>query len=355
LFHHGVPFSLQLLSCLHSGGQQLEAERDAMVKQTVERYKMEANLMSERHQMEEKQRLEAIEVERQRLEREELERVERRKQAEEERRQKLAAEEEKRKLAEEEKRKRQIEAKEKAEEKRRLAERQAMEQRQREETQRRQEEENNRKQKRLQEEAMLQQKKQEEQLRKVRIQETTIEKSGGGVLKSPCVTRRSDDINGLGFGQVRTGSVISRKISFMQRAGSLEPDPRAVSESPAPRRRTVRFAGLESPSPTGQAPARPKVQTGSVSAEVQRWTQGSGWTQMVTQMDRDAVSQSPVPFSPSQRRSLSESRSFSPVSPVSPTPRTVISPVAFSSPTPPSQQVPERLSPPISVCSEKSA
>merc|ERR1712089_32244 len=54
--------------------QQLEAERDAMVKQTVERYKMEANLMSERHQMEEKQRLEAIEVERQRLEREELER-----------------------------------------------------------------------------------------------------------------------------------------------------------------------------------------------------------------------------------------------------------------------------------------
>merc|ERR1712041_36221 len=51
--------------------QQLEAERDAMVKQTVERYKMEANLMSERHQMEEKQRLEAIEVERQRLEREE--------------------------------------------------------------------------------------------------------------------------------------------------------------------------------------------------------------------------------------------------------------------------------------------
>ena len=58
--------------------------------------------------------------------------------------------------------------------------------------------------------------------------------------------------------QVRTGSVLSRKISLLTRAGSLEPEI-DFTESPAPKRRTVRFAGLDSPSPTMPTGRRPKV------------------------------------------------------------------------------------------------
>ena len=59
--------------------------------------------------------------------------------------------------------------------------------------------------------------------------------------------------------QVRTGSVMSRKISLLTRAGSLEPEIDFATESPAPKRRTVRFAGLDSPSPTMPTGRRPKV------------------------------------------------------------------------------------------------
>ena len=126
------------------------------------------------------------------------------------------------------------------------------------------------------------------------------------------------------------------------------------------RRRTVRFAGLDSPSPTLQAARRPKVlpptslatppqvHTGGVAAEVQRWTESTGWTHMVAQMDRchpglphhpvarDAASQSPVsrrPVSESPRPTLSPS----PHPTLSPSPHPIASPV---SPSPgPTQQV----------------
>merc|ERR1719268_104274 len=75
--------------------QQLEAERDAMVNQTVQKYQMEASIMAERQQAEEKQRLDALEQERQRQAREEMERVEIAKRLEEERLQRVKAEQEK--------------------------------------------------------------------------------------------------------------------------------------------------------------------------------------------------------------------------------------------------------------------
>ena len=52
---------------------------------------------------------------------------------------------------------------------------------------------------------------------------------------------------------------MSRKISLLTRAGSLEPEVDFTTESPAPKRRTVRFAGLDSPSPTMPTGRRPKV------------------------------------------------------------------------------------------------
>ena len=53
--------------------------------------------------------------------------------------------------------------------------------------------------------------------------------------------------------------MLSRKISLLTRAGSLEPEVDFTTESPAPKRRTVRFAGLDSPSPTLPTGRRPKV------------------------------------------------------------------------------------------------
>ena len=63
--------------------------------------------------------------------------------------------------------------------------------------------------------------------------------------------------------QVKTGYVMSRKISLLTRAGSLEPEV-DFTESPAPKRRTVRFAGLDSPSPTMTTGRRPKVGLGPI-------------------------------------------------------------------------------------------
>merc|ERR1712192_64456 len=183
----------------------------------------------------------------------------------------------------------------KAEEKQREEDRKAGEKRKREEAQRRQEEEEARHQRKQEEETRIAQKREQEELRRAHQQRTEVGRSGVVAgLSSPQVTRRADDLHGLGFGQVRTGSVLSRKISLLTRAGSLEPEVDFTTESPAPKRRTVRFAGLDSPSPTLPTGRRPKVETGGVAAEVQRWTQSSGWTGVVAQMDRDAAGQSPM-------------------------------------------------------------
>ena len=75
---------------------------------------------------------------------------------------------------------------------------------------------------------------------------------------------------------------MSRKISLLTRAGSLEPEVDFTTESPAPKRRTVRFAGLDSPSPTMPTGRRPKVvflllenslKKDSLPFSVSRWRQ----------------------------------------------------------------------------------
>jgi len=224
--------------------------------------------------------------------------VERAKKLEEERLQRVRDEQEKIRATQAERKRMEEEAREmakmKAEEKQRQEERQAGEKRKREGAQRRQEEEDARRQRKQEEETRIAQKREEEELRRA---QQHVEVGRNGVvagLRSPQVTRRADDLHGLGFGQVRTGSVLSRKISLLTRAGSLEPEVDFTTESPAPKRRTVRFAGLDSPSPTLPTGRRPKVETGGVAAEVQRWTQTSGWTGVVAQMDRDAAGQSPM-------------------------------------------------------------
>ena len=76
---------------------------------------------------------------------------------------------------------------------------------------------------------------------------------------SPQVTRRSDDIHGHGFGQVKTGHVMTTKISFYNRAASTERD---IPETPSQRRRVVRFQGEDS------SGSRPVMKTGDVAVNI---------------------------------------------------------------------------------------
>merc|ERR1711884_106449 len=157
----------------------------------------------------------------------------------------------------------------------------------------------------------LRQLKQQEDLeekRKLKQRQDSMSKvSLRGVSASPHVTRRSDDMHGHGFGQVKTGHVISTKISFLNRASSLEPEI-SPSESPAPRKRIVRFQGLDSP---GNSPVpRPWIKTGDVAANVK------GWSDKVMEQEIQQSRMSPIPSRSalknftSQRRAISESRSF---------------------------------------------
>jgi len=200
----------------------------------------------------------------------------------------------------------------KIEENKRISEQQALAQRQQAEQRRREEEEARKHEMKQKEDARLRQLKQQEELevkRKIKQQQESVAKANlRGVSASPHVTRRSDDMHGQGFGQVKTGHVISTKISFLNRASSVEPEisPR---DSPAPRKRIVRFQGLDSP---GNSPIpRPWIKTGDVAANVR------GWSEKVVEQENLLSRMSPVPARSSlknftsQRRAMSESRSFS--------------------------------------------
>jgi len=236
--------------------------------------------------------------------------------------------------AEIEKRRRQEAELKKIDEKKRISEQQALVQRQQAEQRRRQEEETRKHEMKQKEDTRLQQLKQQEELeaqRKIKQQQESVTKVNlRGVSASPHVTRRSDDMHGQGFGQVKTGHVISTKISFLNRAPSVEPES-SPNESPAPRKRIVRFQGLDSP---GNSPVpRPWIKTGEVAANVR------GWSERVIEHDKQAARMSPIPSRSalknftSQRRAMSESRSFSSVS----TAATSVSThqIEGSTPTPP--------------------
>ena len=84
---------------------------------------------------------------------------------------------------------------------------------------------------------------------------------------SPQIARRSDDVHGRGFGQVKTGHVMTTKISFYHRAASTERD---LPETPGQRRRIVRFEGVDSSGSLSPVSSRPHIKTGDVAVNI-RW------------------------------------------------------------------------------------
>merc|ERR1712025_64943 len=133
------------------------------------------------------------------------------------------------------------------------------------------------------------QKKEEERQKMMMVAEkqfeskTDMKKSFRAVSASPQVTRRSDDVHGYGFGQVKTGHVMSTKISFFNKAASVE---REISDTPEPKRRVVRFQGVDSPSLSPVQ--KPVIKTGDVAATVR------GWTRKVKDHESQMQRQSPI-------------------------------------------------------------
>merc|ERR1712025_296606 len=87
------------------------------------------------------------------------------------------------------------------------------------------------------------------------------------------VSKRSDDVHGLGWGNVTTGFVSKKKLGFLQREMSMERD--SNEGSPAPGGFGSRARGLRvtfAESPVGSRPGS-----------------GAGWTERVAEMDSQSM------------------------------------------------------------------
>merc|ERR1711872_833641 len=172
-----------------------------------------------------------------------------------------------------------------------------------------QEEEQKRKET-LAREKLLLQKKREEIMSEQTIKQNEINLKEG--LKKSLFKVSRQEQPGVGFGSVRTGYVNNKRISLLQRASSAEPPARQTSSSPAPtkRQKSVRFSGnadsvmIRSPSPL------PYIKTGDVASGV------ANWTQRVSELDKNAAAAQTPPVERKTtvakfgQRASSESRTF---------------------------------------------
>merc|ERR1712042_366523 len=256
--------------------QQLEEEREAYIQNAVKRVQEEALMLSNRAKEEEMKRLEYIRLEEERIKREDALRAEAMARPEEERRQKeIARQEELRRHQAEMQKKR-----EELEQMRLLKKRQEEEERQRLEKLRLAEERKVTKvekvemTKRSDESSHLAELKRQEELKMLerqRLEQMIYQESK--VVKSGQVAKRSDDVHGLGWGNVTTGFVSKKKLGFLQREMSMERD--SNEGSPAPggfgsRTRGLRVTFAESPG--GSRPGS-----------------GAGWTERVAEMDSQSM------------------------------------------------------------------
>merc|ERR1712002_52579 len=255
--------------------QQLEEEREAFIKNAVLRVQEEALMLSNRAKEEEMKRLEYIRLEEERIKKEDKLRAEAMLRAEEERKAK--------ELARQEEIKRQqalmLEQKAERERMRLLKRQQEEEERQRLEKLRLAEErkvqvvEKSEQSKRMEENNRMAELKRQEELRqmeKQRLEQMIYQESK--VVKGQ-VSKRSDDVHGLGWGNVTTGFVSKKKLGFLQREMSMERD--SHEGSPAPgvfgsRTRGLRVTFAESPG--GSRPGS-----------------GAGWTERVAEIDSQTM------------------------------------------------------------------
>jgi len=233
--------------------QQLEEERESFFRNTVMRVQEEAAMLSNRAKEDELKRIEYLKSEEERIKREEVLRQEAMLRAEEERKQK--------ELARQEELKRQqiamAKEREEMERQRLLKLKQEEEERLRLERLRREEE----KQKAVvvksemsqksEENSHLEELRRQDELRRMerqRLEQMIIQESK---VVSGQVGKRSDDVSGLGWGNVKTGFVSKKKLGFLQREMSME---REASGSPVPGARARGLRVTFADSPNGSRP-----------------------------------------------------------------------------------------------------
>merc|ERR1712227_358855 len=195
--------------------QQLEEERESFFRNTVMRVQEEAAMLSNRAKEDELKRIEYLKSEEERIKREEMER---------QRLLKLKQEEEERLRLE---RLRREEEKQKA-----VVVKSEMSQK-------------------SEENSHLEELRRQDELRRMerqRLEQMIIQESK---VVSGQVGKRSDDVSGLGWGNVKTGFVSKKKLGFLQREMSME---REASGSPVPGARARGLRVTFADSPNGSRP-----------------------------------------------------------------------------------------------------
>merc|ERR1712179_421789 len=239
-----------------------EQEREAYIQNAVKRVQEEALMLSNRAREEEMKRLEYIKLEEERIKREDALRAEAMARAEEERKQKEIARQEELRRQQELMRKQ----REELEQQRLLKRRQEDEERkmakvEKVEMTKKSEESNHLAELKRQEELKM--------LERQRLEQMIMQESK---LVKGQVAKRSDDVHGLGWGNVTTGFVSRKKLGFLQREISMERD--SHEGSPASgfgsRTRGLRVTFAESP-----GGSRPES--------------GAGWTERVAEMDSQTM------------------------------------------------------------------
>merc|ERR1711872_1191764 len=193
-------------------------------------------------------------------------------------------------------------------------------------------------------EKLLLQKKREEIMSEQTIKQNEINLKEG--LKKSLFKVSRQEQPGVGFGSVRTGYVNNKRISLLQRASSAEPPARQTSSSPAPtkRQKSVRFSGnadsvmIRSPSPRPYIQPATGIQQRSVDTTHQQQTTSQSMS-MSSQLARQSFTES---MSDSTHQSTMMGSRTGSIS-------------SLMSIVPSSERSSARLSPPISICSEKSA
>merc|ERR1719357_1205177 len=207
--------------------QQLEEEREAFIKNAVLRVQEEALMLSNRAKEEEMKRLEYIRLEEERIKKEDKLRAEAMLRAEEERKAKELARQE------EIKRQQALMLEQKAERERmRLLKRQQEEEEGRNKAPASTDvgtESRKRKDEIIKKTTGSRRKAELRQMEKQRLEQMIYQESK--VVKGQ-VSKRSDDVHGLGWGNVTTGFVSKKKLGFLQREMSMERD--SNEGSPAP-------------------------------------------------------------------------------------------------------------------------
>jgi len=256
--------------------QQIEEEREAYIQQTVMKIQQEALGLKERIKMEENSRIQMIKQEEERLKIEEVKRQEAMQRAEEERKRKeLARIEEMRKQQD-------LLNQKRAEMERQRLEKEAAERKRLEmmklESQRQQTESVQKTTQVKEETKVFEEAKHFEEMRKRERQklEELVRKEAKAAASGQ-VTRRADDPFGQGFGNVKTGYVSSQKLSFLQRAVSLErsdaqSEPKSCSPAPSnsSERKGLRVTWAESP-------------------QSSRPSSNLGWTDKVAEMESETM------------------------------------------------------------------